>query len=259
MVWPAVTPEPQYAATGASARTPRASKRARSASGDRKRPSSSVFSVSGAFTAPGTWPATGSIGSCSPRNRSAARTSSSTPWRGDRGAPSAVDDRELPGAPPVAGLGVPGLGRDRASGGRPRREPTVEHQHVVVAVVAEQPPEPGGRGGRARRRTRPRSSRARCRPVVRRPRTARVGQRVPPPLPGARRGRRRRRRSRTGDVPRVVLLASGSARSVASRVSTTTASSRRSSRRRPAARGGAVRTRTAAARGRGRPRAPERR
>ena len=50
----------------------------------------------GALTAPGMWPATGSIGSCSPRNRSGVRTSSSTP----RSAKARTSPASTVGSPP---------------------------------------------------------------------------------------------------------------------------------------------------------------
>lgn len=60
----AVTPDPQYTATGPV--TPTASNRARSASSGRKVPAAVRLSAVGALSAPGTCPARGSTGSTSP-------------------------------------------------------------------------------------------------------------------------------------------------------------------------------------------------
>ena len=71
--------------------TPSAANRSRSAADGRKRPSAPRFPVVGALTAPGTCPARGSTGSTSPRYRSAARASSTTPGpvRASAATPSA--------------------------------------------------------------------------------------------------------------------------------------------------------------------------
>ncbi len=57
----------------------------------RKRPASSRFSAVGALTAPGMWPARGSTGSTSPRYRSPARASSSSPRSGQSAAARGVE------------------------------------------------------------------------------------------------------------------------------------------------------------------------
>ena len=62
----AVTPEPQYTATGAPAAARSARNRSVSASAGRNVPSSARFCAVGALTAPGMWPARGSTGSTSP-------------------------------------------------------------------------------------------------------------------------------------------------------------------------------------------------
>ena len=93
--WQALTPLPQATTTGSARRpaassapgraaasasgpaAPSASNRARSSGGARKRPSVARNVAVGALIAVGMWPATGSIGSTSPRYRSGARASSS--------------------------------------------------------------------------------------------------------------------------------------------------------------------------------------
>ena len=90
----AVTPEPQYAPTGPAAR---AVKRAVSSAVVRKVPSGFTLSAAGALTAPGMWPATGSMGSRSPRYRSPARASSSSPVRATDSAPAASSTGMWPG------------------------------------------------------------------------------------------------------------------------------------------------------------------
>jgi len=70
-----VTPLPQYTTADSGRESSNAAEsRARSSAGGRKRPSRRL-PTNGRFTAPGTWPATGSIGSTSPRKRSGARAS----------------------------------------------------------------------------------------------------------------------------------------------------------------------------------------
>ena len=72
------------------------------------------------------------------------------PASGERARPGVVDDREMAGhARPVAeGRGWGRVGRDTSARGGPGREAAVEDEHVLVAEVAQQPPQPGGRGGR---------------------------------------------------------------------------------------------------------------
>src|SRR5947209_735183 len=83
----AVGPEPQYAPTGTPGPAPSEANRSRNSARPRKRPSPVTLPAAGALTAPGMCPATGSTGSVSPRYRSAALASSSTPERAVADAP----------------------------------------------------------------------------------------------------------------------------------------------------------------------------
>ena len=94
-------------------RRPRPANRRRSSSAGRKRPPSSRFPVVGALTAPGMWPARGSTGSISPRYRSPARASSSTPCAAQSAAFGRVDHRH-------AAVGERHVARSRLSTGRSR-------------------------------------------------------------------------------------------------------------------------------------------
>ncbi len=129
----------------------------------------------GRLRAPGMCPATGSTGSLSPRNRSAARASSSTPCRASEAAAVASRTGIAPGRPeksPAPGL-LTGSELQRLPGRAPGVQTTVEHRHVGMAVVAQQPPCPRrgqstgaviddhGHGRRTRRRP---ASRPRTRP-----------------------------------------------------------------------------------------------
>ena len=73
---------------------PRSSNRLRSTSGGRNVPSAARFSPVGAETAPGMCPARGSTGSTSPRYRSPARASNSSPDHGEFGCAVGIGDRQ---------------------------------------------------------------------------------------------------------------------------------------------------------------------
>src|SRR5204862_5956230 len=89
IVLAAVTPDPQYAATGRSGTRPAAANRSRSSGRGSRWPSGPISSAAGRLTAPGMCPATGSTGSSSPRYRVDTRTSNSTPVPATRAAPGA--------------------------------------------------------------------------------------------------------------------------------------------------------------------------
>ena len=171
-VWAAVTPDPQYAPTGAAGR-PRPRRTARAA---RRRPAAgrraATSSAGGRLTAPGMCPATGSIGSVSPRKRGAGPgVEQHAACRASAAAPSASSTGSSPGATVMS----PG----RRLGARPARpagparsrpaKPPSSTRTVGVAGPAQRPPEPG-RGHavaavvddhrRARRGRRPRRSAA---------------------------------------------------------------------------------------------------
>ncbi len=134
---PAVGPD------GGRRSAPSAENRARSSSGARNRPCSPTRSGAGRLTAPGMWPATGSIGSTSPRNRSGARASISTPARASEAAAAASSN----GIPPARGDEVPGLGRghsplDGVPGRQPATETPIQNPNSRVPEVAEHPPRP---------------------------------------------------------------------------------------------------------------------
>ena len=189
---------------------PRSLGAARSAPGTG--PSASRLRAIGRLRAPGMCPATGSIGSVSPRKRSAARASSRTPVAASaRGA----GRRREPACRPGRAAKSPAMRRrlvalcERPAGREPRGQAAVEHRHLRVAEVPQQPPGPGGRQTRWRRHRRPpacrRSRRPRASP---RSKSSAAGQRMaaargPAARPGRRRGRRtprpgcgRRRRDR---------------------------------------------------------------
>src|SRR5690606_18646472 len=84
----AVMPDPQYAAIGVLPSAPASSNAAAISAADRKRPSAVSIRPMGRLRAPGMWPGIGSIGSVSPRYRSPALASSSTPVCGQDAAPS---------------------------------------------------------------------------------------------------------------------------------------------------------------------------
>ena len=125
----------------------------------------SRFSRKGRLTAPGTWPATASIGSTLPAKRSAPRTSTSvSPRASARGDAGGVDDQLRPRARHEARrLRAGVVGRDRPALGDPGRKAAVEHGDRVVAHPAQHPPEPRGECARARVVADDRGSRCRCR------------------------------------------------------------------------------------------------
>ena len=172
----AVTPEPQYAATGhavARRRAPRSV--ARSSSSGRKRPS--VVGVPGERGVDRAGDVAGHrvdrlVLAAEPLG-GADVEQHAVGGPGPRASPASTTG-SWPGVPSQSpGSGDDGLGRDGRPGGGPGGEPAVEDQHVVVAVVAEQPPQPGRRGARPVVVHDDASSRARCRHGAWRPRTAR--------------------------------------------------------------------------------------
>ena len=138
-----MTPDPQYT-MGRLRSAPTAVKRARSSSGGRKTGMASAvrFPANGRLTAPGMWPARGSIGSVSP---AIAVAGPGVDHEGRR-----VEARHLvPGDDPA--LARPRResrrGRrhraalQRPAFGLPLRDPAVEHRDRVVPERAQQVPE----------------------------------------------------------------------------------------------------------------------
>ena len=112
----------------------------------RKRPSAPRFADHGALTAPGMWPARGSIGSVSPRYRSPARASSSTALRrAHRRRPRRRACRRR--ARPASRWPADGSARSVTSPWPASVQapmPAVEHRAgAVVAEMAVEPPETG--------------------------------------------------------------------------------------------------------------------
>ncbi len=142
--WQAVTPEPHISTTCCGSRfpiTPCSSTRSSCAS--RSRPSA-TFNANGRLTAPGTWPATGSSGSTSPRKRSPARASTSQPGACFRRAliSSALRSGRCRNGPVSRQRGhLVRPRRQRLPCGLPRGDTTIEHGHLAVPDQAQQPPQ----------------------------------------------------------------------------------------------------------------------
>ncbi len=131
----AVTPDPQYTATGPSS----VANRSRSAWSGRNVPSPSSSQAVGNESAPGMCPACGSTGSTSPRKRSAARASSSDPSH------AAAASASIVGSSPSVEHDVARLGDDLAGlqRARPRAQTAVEQPDVAQSRPSQQPPRAG--------------------------------------------------------------------------------------------------------------------
>ncbi len=134
-------------------RARRSRQRRSSSSGGRKRPSARRLALKGWFTAPGMWPATGSIGSTAPAKRSGARASMSRVpgFRSAAISSSAPSTARRSTCTAAAGAarGLPGrvqrlAGLQGAPCAQPRAHAAVEHGDLVMPEPAQQPPRPRG-------------------------------------------------------------------------------------------------------------------